>query len=291
MAFMKRILPVIIFASWLCSSSFASDWKSPADLAIGMSPGAITTLENKQDKSVQDIYVLTIVYYREFQKSKLKKLFQDNEKQNPLSPEVKLLQGIVLMRDHRYQESRDVLTGVIKAHPDFYPAQLTLAHLDYLQKDFDRSYRVARQMIDKKKELSRFHAALGFMLAAGAKGVITQKSMLRAIPAYFEVNRYLKEAQKQMPDSAEVLYAVGSYHLLTPGVAGGDLDKAIVLLEQSRRLAPLNPDVYVRLGQAYRAKGLAAISHKYLAYARELDARDELLLDDLSGDKVFLDVP
>jgi tetratricopeptide (TPR) repeat protein len=291
MAVMKKFLSFIIFVCLFCSSSFAADWKSPADLAAGLPPGAIINLENKNDKSAQDVYMLTIIYYREYQRARLKKLLGDNEKKMPDSPAVKLLQGIILMWDHRYQESRNVLNDVIKMNPDFYPAQITLAHLDYLQKDFTRAYRKALQMIGKKSELSRFHFTVSLMLAAGSKGIIIRKSMIKAIPAYFEVNRYLREAQKQMPDSAEVLYAVGSYHLLTPAIAGGNLDRAIGLLEKSRQLTPLNPSVYVRLAQAYRARGQLAISQKYLARARELDPGDELLLDDISGEKVLLDAP
>lgn len=291
MALMKRILSVIIFASLLYSSSVAADWKSPADLAIGMPRDAVAGLENKKDKSAQDIYILTIVYYREFQLAKLKQLLADQERRNLNGPVLKLLQGITFMGEHRYQESRTVLTGVIKTHPDFYPAAVALAHLDYLQKDFDRAYQRARQLIGKRKELSRFHFTVSLMLAAGAKGVLAKKNLLVAIPAYFEVNRYLAEAQKQMPDSAEVLYAVGSYHLLTPAVAGGDLEKAIVLLERSRQMTPLNPDVYVRLAQAYRACGRADVSGKYLRQAAQLDPQNEMLRDDLSGEKAFLDVP
>jgi tetratricopeptide (TPR) repeat protein len=288
---MKNILSFFVLACLFCSSSFAADWKSPADAAVGMPPAAMISLENKKDKSEQDIYVLTITYYREYQRAKLRKLFSDNKNNMHDSPAMKLLQGTMFLRDHRHQESRDVLMNIIKTHPDFYPAQVTLAHLEYLQKDFEGSYRRALQMIEKKSELSRFHLAMSLMLATGAKGGITKKHMIRAIPAYFEVNGYLKEAQKQMPDSAEVLYAVGSYHLLTPAIAGGDLDKAIVLLEKSRRMTPLNPSVYVRLAQAYRAKGQTAVSRKYIAWAIELDPQDEILLDDLSGQKNFLDVP
>ena len=288
---MKRILPLIIFASFLCSSSFAADWKSPADLAIGMSREAVVSLENKKDKSAQDIYVLTIVYYREFQLAKLKQLLGGEEKRAANGPQLKLLQGIAFMGEHRYQESRGILAAVLKTHPDFYPALVALAHLDYLQKDFDRAYQRALQLIGKRKELSRFHFTVSLMLAAGARGVLAKRNLLVAIPAYFEVNGYLAEAQKQMPDSAEVLYAVGSYHLLTPAVAGGDLEKAIALLERSRQMTPLNPDVCVRLAQAYRAYGRPDVSGKYLRQAAQLDPRNELLVDDLSGEKTFLDVP
>jgi len=288
---MKRILPLIIFVSLLCSSSFAADWKSPADLAIGMSQDAVAGLENKKNKSAQDVYILTIVYYRQFQLSKLKHLLGEEEKRSANSPALKLLQGIAFMGEHRYQESRAVLAGVIKTDPDFYPAAVALAHLDYLQKDFERAYQRAVQLIGKRKELSRFHFTVSLMLAAGARGVLAKRNLLIAIPAYFEVNGYLAEAQKQMPDSAEVLFAVGSYHLLTPGVAGGDLEKAIALLELSRQMTPLNPDVCVRLAQAYRAYGRSDVSGKYLRQAAQLDPRNELLVDNLTGEKAFLDVP
>jgi len=288
---MKRILPLIIFVSLLCSSSFAADWKSPADLAIGMSQDAVAGLENKKNKSAQDVYILTIVYYRQFQLSKLKHLLGEEEKRSVNGPALKLLQGIAFMGEHRYQESRAVLAGVIKTDPDFYPAAVALAHLDYLQKDFERAYQRAVQLIGKRKELSRFHFTVSLMLAAGARGVLAKRNLLIAIPAYFEVNGYLAEAQKQMPDSAEVLFAVGSYHLLTPGVAGGDLEKAIALLELSRQMTPLNPDVCVRLAQAYRAYGRSDVSGKYLRQAAQLDPRNELLVDNLTGEKAFLDVP
>lgn len=248
-------------------------------------------LEMKKDKSAEDIYVLTIVYYREFQLAKLKQLLGDQEKRAANGPVLKLLQGITFMGEHRYEESRAVLSGIVKTHPDFYPASVALAHLDYLQKDFERSYQRAVQLIGKRKELSRFHFAVSLMLAAGAKGVLAKRNLLVAIPAYFEVNGYLAEAQKQMPDAAEVLYAVGSYHLLTPAVAGGDLDRAIALLERSKQLSPLNPGVYVRLAQAYRACGRPDVAGKYLRRAAQLDPRNELLVDDLSGEKAFLDVP
>ncbi len=193
--------------------------------------------------------------------------------------------------DHRHQECRDVLTGVIAAHPDFYPAIITLAHLDYVQKNFERAYGKAIQMMGKRGELSRFHFTVCLLIAAGSKGIMTQKSLIRAIPSYFEVNGYLKKAQALMPGSAEVLYATGSYHLLTPAIAGGDADKAVAQLEKSKQLTPLNPGVHVRLAQAYRAKGNLAAAQKNMARAIELDPHDELLLDDQSGEKAFLDVP
>ena len=83
----------------------------------------------------------------------------------------------------------------------------------------------------------------------------------------------------------------GPIHPLTPAVAGGNLERATQLLEKSRQLTPLNPNVYLRLAQAYRARGDSSQYRKNIDRASELDCRDELLLDYLSGEKAFLDVP
>lgn len=288
---MRYMLSFIVLIGLFVSPSFAADWNRPADVALQMPPGALFSLENKKDKSEEDIYVLTIVYYREYQRTKLKNLFNAHENKFPDSPAVKWLQGIILMGDHRQRESRDILTGIIQTHPEFYPAQITLAHLDYLQKDFARACGRAVCMIEKNGELSRFHLTVSLLIAAGSKGIMTQRNLFRAIPAYFEVNGYLRKAQALMPGAAEVLYAVGSYHLLTPAIAGGNLDQAIDELEKSRQLTPLNPSIHVRLAQAYRAKGNRAASCKSMNRAVELDPQDELLVDDQSGQKAFLDVP
>lgn len=288
---MKIFLPLLIAALLMGSPVRAADWKGQADAAVSLSPAAVAFIENKPDKSADEIYALTIIFYREFQKKKLRKLFSDYEKKMPDEPGIKLLQGMVLMWDHRREESRAVLAGLIAAHPDFYPAHVVLAHLDYLKKDFDRSYERARWLIARKNELSRFHFVVSLLVASGAKGILARNNLATAIPAYFEVNGYLKEAQKQMPEAAEVLYAVGTYRLLTPSIAGGDLDRAIALLEKSRRMTPQNPGVYVRLAQGYRAKGLHVIARRYLDLARDIDEQDELLQDDLSDEKIFLDAP
>jgi hypothetical protein len=288
---MKKILLSIIFICLFYPAAHASDWKNWADAAVAMSPGTIAGLENKKDKTEQDVYSLTLIYYREFNHIKLKKIFKDNEKNMSASPALRLLEGIILMQEHRHEESRNILTGVMKTHPDFYPALITLSHMSYLQKDFARAYATSKQLLAKKKELSRYHHAVSLLLAAGSKSILTRKNLVRAIPAYFEVKGYFKEAQKLMPDSFEVLYATGTYQLLTPAVAGGNLDRAIGLLEKARALAPLNTNVYVRLAQGYRARGDAAAYQKNIAQAMGLDPHDELLLDYLSGEKAFIDVP
>jgi tetratricopeptide (TPR) repeat protein len=287
---MKKIIVTVILLCWVCSSATAADWISLADRAVSLSASDISVLENKKNKTPEDLCMLTLLYYRNYDHAGLRRLFAANGASAPAGSEVRVLEAIILMREHRHSESRAVLQCVLDAQPDFHPARIVLAHLSYLQKDFTKSYALARQLIARKKELSKYHYTVSLLLAAGAKGMLTQKHMIRAIPAYFEITGYFREAKQLMPDSAEVLYGLGSYHLLTPPVAGGDIDKAIVMLEKSRRLTPQNTPVYVRLAQAYRFKGDETAWKKNVDRAMEIDPQDELLLDYLSGEKVFLDV-
>lgn len=288
---MQNMFAVILAFFLTASAAFAADWKTLADEAVLLSPGAAAFLENKKEKTEQDVYQLTLIYYRDYHHPKLKKLYADHEKTLSGRPALKLLQGVILLREHRYAESRAVLEGLIRERPDIHAATFVLGHLHYLRKDFERSYALARQLIRKKKDISRYHYVVSLLLAAGAKGMIVAHNLLWAIPAYFEVNGYFREARQLMPEAPEVLYGIGSYHLLTPPVAGGDIDLALSLLEKSRRLTPLNTSVYVRLAQGFRAKKDETAYANNIARARELDPQDELLLDYLSGEKVFLDVP
>lgn len=288
---MKKIILVVLLLLWFCSSASAADWMSLTDRAVSLSASEISILEHKKDKTADDLYTLTLLYYRNYNHSGLKNLFVAYGMNAPAGSELRVLEAIMLMREHRHAESRAILTRVLEAHPDFYPALIVLSHLHYLQKDFAQSYALARRLIVRKKELSQYHYMVSLLLAAGAKGIMTKKSPVRAIPAYFEVNGYFKEAQKLMPDSAEFLYGLGSYHLLTPPVAGGNVDLAITMLEKSKQLTPRNTHVYVRLAQAYRFKGNESAYRQNIARASEIDPRDELLLDYLFGEKAFLDVP
>jgi len=288
---MKQILMMIVFLCLPAAAACGADWKALTDEAVMLSPASVVALEGKEKKSEQDVYVLTLIYYRQYRHAGLKKLLADSGNLPPDSPALSLLQGILLMREHQHPQSRAVLNGVLHAHPDFYPALFVLGHQCYLQKDFHQAHALARRLIGKKKDLSKYHYMASLVLAAGARGFTAPRNWLLAIPAYFEVTGHFREAKRLMPESAEVLYGLGCFHLLTPSFVGGDIDLAISMLEKSRRLTPLNTQVYVRLAQAYRAKNDESAYRKNIDRAHEIDAQDELLADYLSGEKGFLDVP
>ncbi len=289
---MKKML--LLMAVVLCWGSLpvcAADWAGLADRAVFLSACDAGLLESKPDKTLGDLYQLTIHYYRHYDHDRLVALFEETKDQYPADSEARVLEAIILMRDHRHAQSRAVLDRVLARKPDFHPAKIVLAHLLYLQKDFEGAYGIARELLADRNELSTYHHLVSLLIAAGARGILAKRKPLTAIGAYFEVTGYFRRARRLLPESAEYLYGQGSYYLLTPRVAGGDLELAVELLERSRRLTPRNAPIYVRLAQAYRARGDQEACRHYLAAAARIDPNDELLLDDQSGAKAFLDVP
>lgn len=285
----KKILLMAIVFCLGALPACAADWIRLADRAVSFTARDVSLLEGKSDKTLGDLYQLTIYYYRHYDHDGLVALFEETKDRHAADSEARVLEAIILMRDHRHADSRAVLDRILKRRPDFHPAKIVLAHLLYLQQDFEGALSIARELLSDRDELSNYHHLVSLLIAAGARGILAKRKPLTAIGAYFEVTGYFRQAERLLPDSAEFLYGRGSYYLLTPALFGGDLNRAIDLLERSRKLTPRNVPAYVRLAQAYRARGDQEACKQYLAAAARIDPKDELLLDEQSGMKAFLD--
>jgi tetratricopeptide (TPR) repeat protein len=124
---------------------------------------------------------------------------------------------------------------------------------------------------------------------AGAKGMLAHYGGLisKAIDG-LAVKPNLDKAQKLQPNSPGVLFGLGSFYLLAPGIAGGDKAKAQNFLNQAIQADPLFADVYVRLGQLAKIKGDQEKYNLYLQKALEIDPQNELAQDVQSGRCKFI---
>ena len=78
------------------------------------------------------------------------------------------------------------------------------------------------------------------------------------------------------PDDPAVLFGLGSFYLLAPGIVGGNIDKAKSYLERAVSTDPFFADAYVRLAQVYKAKGDSKKFEEYLKRALEIDPQNAL---------------
>jgi len=196
----------------------------------------------------------------------------------------------VLRRQHKLEEAEEILKEVIKANPDFSPAYVSLAHIRYIQTDFEGSARLIVKVMQQGKDragLNNYVEAL--TLYAAAKGTIANfGGPLSKIVNGNTAKRSVKEAERLLPSAPVVMYALGNYYLMAPPIAGGDLKKAEEYLNKTIEADPLFVDAYVRLAQFHKLKGDKDKFDFYLDKALGIDPQSELALDIKSGSCKFI---
>jgi tetratricopeptide (TPR) repeat protein len=195
-----------------------------------------------------------------------------------------------LRRQHKLKESELILDELIKSLPQFSPAYISLAYIKYIQMDFEKSVQLARKVIGQgadNVDLSNYVRSYAMM--AGAKGMIAHYGgpLSKAING-IAVMSNLRKAERLQPDSPGVLFGLGSFYLLAPGFAGGNVDKAGPYLEKAIKIDPGFSDAYVRLAQFYKLKRDNEKYQAYLNKALEIDPQSELALDIKNGNCKFI---
>jgi len=173
---------------------------------------------------------------------------------------------------------------VLRDNPNFSPALISLAYIKYFQMNFKDSVRLALKVIEQgqdQMDLSNYTRALA--MYAGAKGMLAHYGGIfsKAIDG-LAVKPNLDKAQKLQPNSATVLFGLGSFYLLAPKIAGGNKSKAQEYFNQALKLDPLFADVYVRFAQLAKIKGDEQKYDFYMNKALELDPQNELAQDTIS---------
>jgi tetratricopeptide (TPR) repeat protein len=201
------------------------------------------------------------------------------------TPEAKWGIAEVMRREHKLSESEKLLKEIILAEPKFFPAYISLAYIKYINFDFKDCMHLAYKVIDQGKDnvdLNNYTRA--YLLSAGAKGMLAHYGgLFSKILNGITVMAKLKKAENLSPNSPAVLLGLGSFYLLAPKLAGGDIPKAKYYLERAVKIDPLFVDAYVRLAQVYRLEGNNKKYELYLKKALEIDPENELALDIESG--------
>jgi len=126
-------------------------------------------------------------------------------------------------------------------------------------------------------------------LRGGVKGMIAHYGgALSKVINGTAVLPNLKTAEKLQPEFSGVKFGLGSFYLLAPSLAGGDLGEAQKYLEEAVKIDPLFADAYVRLAQLYKIKGDTRRYNGYINKALEIDPKNELTLDVSSGKCKFI---
>jgi tetratricopeptide (TPR) repeat protein len=277
------ILIGLVCLFWILPVS-AMDWQGLHNRADNLTLTQAQALAERNPDSASDQYVLALVYLNLYRDQEAEKIFDRLRENNPDLIEAVWGKAEVLRRRHQTQQAQSLLSKAIATDPQFSPALNSLAYIKYYQTDYKGAINLALKVIQADKEkVDVSNRARAYSMYAGAKGMLAYYGgiLSKAIDG-LAVKANLDKAQKLQPNSPAVLFGLGSYYLLAPGLAGGDKVKAENYLKQAIGADPLFADAYVRLGQLAKLKGSQKEYEAYLAKALEIDPQNELALDTIS---------
>jgi len=279
------ILALILAVVLHCGECLALEWKYLHGRAD------VTSLEQARrdvDRVPADLgklYVLALVYFNEHRDKDADDFFARMLEIQPDSVAGQWGHAEYLRRIHETEQSRKILEALIAAHPDFYPAYISLAHIKYFAMDFDKVIQLMSAVIKQDTTGSDISTLVrAHCIYAGAKGMIAYNGgpVSKMINGMSILN-HLRIAQKLQPDNVVVPYGFGSYYLLAPVRFGKNINTAEHYFNKALALDPLVADIYVRLAEIWMIRGDQEKAHEYLRKATELDPKCGLVADVESG--------
>lgn len=274
---------------WI-NPSHALDWKPLHEKADTLTLSAAMAGVQARPDSIEDLYVLGLVNLNFHKDKEAAATFDKILALNPAVIEAQWGQAEVLRRRHQPDKSEELLREVIKAKPDFPAAYITLAYIRYLQINFKAAVKLAVTVLNLgDKKVDQSNHARAHLVYGGVKAMIAHYGgPVSKLVNGTAVLPSLKSAERLQPETAGVKFGLGSFYLLAPAFAGGDLQKAEEYLTRAIEIDPLFIEAYVRLGQVYKLKGENSKYNEYLDKALALDPENELALDVQSGRCKFI---
>lgn len=281
----KAIALGILLVFLFCGRGYCFNWRELHDRSKDMSIKRAEELVKESPDSIETLYTLALTYLNEHKDSLAENIFNTILMKDPSSFEAEWGRAEIFRRRKEKEKSRKILNKIIKEHPDFSPAYITMAYLEYTEGNFNKAVWLTSRVKEQGRDnvdLNNYTRA--YLIYAGSKGMIASRGgPISKLINGTQVLPNLKKAEDLMPDSPEVLYGLGSFYFLAPGIAGGNINKALDCLKKVIELKPDFAEAYVRLAQVYKEKNDNKKYETYLSKALELDPENELALDEQLG--------
>lgn len=183
----------------------------------------------------------------------------------------------VLRRNYKLKESESILNKILSVFPDHVPSLISLSYIMYHDYDFNKALGILKKVLGLPVS-SREDTAMAYMLIGSVNAKRASGGGLLSKVIYgTRIKGYFEKAKAIAPGLSEVHLGLGSFYLLAPAIAGGNIDKAIEELEYAVKLTPEFATANARLAQAYRKKGNPDKYNFYIARVKQLDPENEVL--------------
>ncbi|MBU1087708.1 MAG: tetratricopeptide repeat protein [Candidatus Omnitrophica bacterium] len=275
-------VPTIFFCffmiTFFSAQAFALEWVNlheQSDKLTGLESAEIAAAEYK---TIDSLYVLGLTYLAEYKDDAAQTIFLEILSKAPDTIEAKWGLGEVARRKYKLAQASQIFEELILQSPDFSPSYISLAYIKFNLKDYKQAILLAKQVINQgQKNVDTSNYVRAYLILAGANGMLAENGgPLAKVIHGIGVFSMLKKAEKLQPECPGVYFGLGTFYLMAPGFAGGDIEKSFIYLEQAIQLDPNLIDVYARLAQAYKQKGDIPKFKEYLNLALEKDPNNLL---------------
>jgi tetratricopeptide (TPR) repeat protein len=277
---MKAILTTIFFCVFLLLSNnlLALDWVRLHESADKMTLADIKAGDSDDSKTIDSLYVSGIVYLSAYKDDAAQTIFLKILDKNPNVIEAKWGLGEVARRKYKIEQATKIFEQLISQSPDFSPSYISLAYIKFNLKDYKQAIILAKHVINQGQgNVDQSNYVRAYLILAGANGMLAENGGPLAKVAHgIGVFSTLKKAQRLEPEFPGVYFGLGTFYLMAPGFAGGDIEKAYSYLDKAIKLDPNLIDAYVRLAQVYKVKGDILKFKEYLNLALQKDPKNLL---------------
>jgi tetratricopeptide (TPR) repeat protein len=198
-------------------------------------------------------------------------------KQDPGNTEALWGKAEILRRYHRYSEAEVLFNNILQKNSCHYGSLLGLASIDFIRGNYQKAIRSAHQILSAKN-LDPENKALSYLLLGASNSKLCSQGKILAKFKYgTQIKGYFLKAVDTAGDLPDTHAALGTFYLLAPGIAGGNLPKAQEELTVALKLAPEFATAHARMAQYYKKTGNQKQYDYYLARAQELDPGNEVL--------------
>ncbi|MFH1355391.1 MAG: hypothetical protein ABIH19_04515 [Candidatus Omnitrophota bacterium] len=264
---MKRLLLILLVI--ICSGGFLWSLNADKRRACLLTP----SLEDKQSFSLEQ--GLELLRVREDKLALV--VFKQRLEQDPDDLVALWGKAEVLRRRRDFQESEEILNGILLRDNFSIPALISLSYIRYNDGKLEQAEDLLNQIL-KRGCHDKDNLALIYMMLGSINSKRSKRGWLISKIKYgTQIKSYFLKAQALAPDLPEVHLGLGTFYLLAPAFFGGNLEEAIKELELAEKIAPGFATVKARLAQAYRKHGQQEKYNYYLNQVKELDPENEVL--------------
>lgn len=183
----------------------------------------------------------------------------------------------VLRRNRDYKESEGMLNKILSADKRHVPSLLSLAYIRYKDGGFSEGVSLVNRVLNMDY-VEKEDTALAYILLGSINSKYAARGgFLNKVKYGTRIKGYFLKASKLSPDMPEGHLALGTFYLLAPAFAGGNINKAIQELETAFKIAPGFATVSARLAQVYKMQGQMDKFAYYFQRAKHLDPENEVL--------------